>query len=70
MRVINNVLGLIILLLVVFYLCKVKGWSCVELFKNVINMVDFDIVFFELDIMSILLMIIFNFMGILKVDEK
>lgn len=33
-------------------------------------MVDFDIVFFELDIMSILLMIIFNFMGILKVDEK
>uniref|UniRef100_A0A8W8N651 Uncharacterized protein n=1 Tax=Magallana gigas TaxID=29159 RepID=A0A8W8N651_MAGGI len=70
MRVTNNALGLIILSLVVFHLCKVKGWSRVELFKNVINTVDPDIAPFESDTTSTPLTITLNLMGISKVDEK
>lgn len=70
MRVTNKALGLIILSLVFFHLGKVKGWSRVELFKNVINKVDPDIAPFESDTTSTPLTITLKIMGISKVDEK
>lgn len=70
MRVTNKALGLIILSLVIFHLGKVKGWSRVELFKNVINKVDPDIAPFESDTTSTPLTITLKIMGISKVDEK
>lgn len=70
MRVTNKALGLIILSLGFFHLGKVKGWSRVELFKNVINKVDPDIAPFESDTTSTPLTITLKIMGISKVDEK
>lgn len=60
MRFTNNALGLIIVSLVIFHLCKVKGWSRVELFKNVISTVDPDIAPFESDTTSTPLTITLN----------
>lgn len=47
-----------------------KGFNWFELFKNVINKVDFDIVFFEFVLISIYVIIFFNIMSIVEVDEK
>lgn len=47
-----------------------KGFNRFELFKNVINKVDFDIVFFEFVVISIYVIIFVNVMSIVEVDEK
>lgn len=47
-----------------------KGFNWFELFKNVINKVDFDIVFFEFVLISIYVIIFVNIMSIVEVDEK
>lgn len=47
-----------------------KGFNWFELFKNVINKVDFDIVFFEFVLISIYVIIFVYVMSIVEVDEK